>query len=75
MERLWQFVTLQFVPDADAQAAYEAHTRHKWRDSNSTEETCLFFQIGGDGVVIDDAACRGTLHAVVPTKLTLPPAV
>ncbi len=32
-------MTLQFVPDADAQAAYEAHTRRKWRDSNSTEET------------------------------------
>ena len=71
-ERLWQFITLQFVPDADAQAAYEAHTRRKWRDSNSTEETCLFFQIGSDGMVIDDAACRGTLHAVLPTKLKLP---
>jgi hypothetical protein len=71
-ERLWQFITLQFVPDADAQAAYEAHTRRKWRDSNSTEETCLFFQIGSDGMVIDDASCRGTLHAVLPTKLKLP---
>ena len=71
-ERLWQFITLHFVPDAEAQAAYEAHTRRKWRDSNSTEETCLFFQIGSDGTVIDDASCRGTLHAVLPTKLKLP---
>lgn len=71
-ERLWQFITLQFVPDAEAQAAYEAHTRRKWRDSNNTEETCLFFQIGSDGMVVDDASCRGTLHAVLPTKLKLP---
>jgi hypothetical protein len=71
-DRLWQFITLQFVPDADAQAAYESHTRRKWRDSNSTEETCLFFQISSDGMVVDDASCRGTLHAVLPTKLKLP---
>jgi hypothetical protein len=71
-ERLWQFITLQFVPDTEAQAAYEAHTRRKWRESNSTEETCLFFQISSDGMVIDDASCRGTLHAVLPTKLKLP---
>ncbi len=59
------------MPDAEAQAAYEAHTRRQWRQSNVTEETCLFFQVNSEGLIVDDASCRGTLHAVLPTKLKL----
>ena len=75
--RRWQFISLYFLPDSAAQAAYATHTKRNWGDGTllAREETCFFFEVGQDGSPLGSRGPRGAVHAVLPTKLKLPSAV
>ena len=76
MSHRWRFVTLRFSPSKEARAAYEVHTKRPWAgiempgSSTQYEETTLFFEVDKDGCPVTSA--RGAVHAVLPTKLSLP---
>ena len=72
----WQFVTLRFSPDDAARKAYETHIKRPWVGGGSgpgaqCEETCFFFELdAASGIPVCSA--KGNVHAVLPTKLSLP---
>lgn len=79
--RFWQFLSLQFVPDMEAQEAYTIHTKRAWNislSSDAKEETCMFFEVDSQGSPLLPSSsstaskAKGLLHAILPTKLDLP---
>ena len=72
----WQFITLRFAPDEAAKSAYETHIKRAWVGAGTGaaalyEETSLFFEVDANhGIPVVSA--KGAVHAVLPTKLTLP---
>ena len=73
VDQHWQFITVKYEPSAAALAAYSTHTKRSWSgeivNGTSFEETCIFFELDAGGCPISS---RGTVHSVLPTKLTLP---
>jgi hypothetical protein len=76
--KIWQFVTLKYIPSADAQAAYAQHTKKQYGNGDPTarEESSFFFETTPDGCPVvptnRGAVMQGSVHAVLPTKLRLP---
>lgn len=73
--RYWKFLNLQFVPDAAAQSAYLNHTKKRWEqvsDRNKREEMSFFFEVDVNGAVLAQQKDTGKVHAILPTKLSLP---
>jgi len=73
--RYWQFLNLRFVPDADALVAYKGHTKKDWSTNpaeKKREETSFFFEVDKSGAVLPQQRDTGKVHAILPTKLSLP---